>query len=297
MIIKRFKCGACNCNSPKSSHYILDHEYCLKNLTLYQECDDCGSLSQSPMPSDKKLQKFYPKSYHSFSGNGILTRIRLWMRFIRIRDYLNKDDNLLDYGCGDGNFIYFAAKRLPSNKFFGYEISSNNKIIKKKNVIIIKGNTKFLFKNLPKFKVITMNHTIEHLPKPKEIIKKLYRKLDYAGFIEGQTPATKSFEKFLFKGYWSGFHAPRHTVIFSVMGLKRIFLKIGFKNVFVQSGFNPASYAVSIGSITKKKTKILKRNGIKWLILVFIGGIFSFIDIFIKRPNIINFKAFKSIGL
>ena len=111
MIIKRFNCGACNCNSPKSSHYILDHEYCLKNITLYQECVDCGSLSQSPMPSEKKLQKFYPKSYHSFSGNGILTRIRLWMRFIRIKDYLNKDDNLLDYGCGDGNFILYVAKK------------------------------------------------------------------------------------------------------------------------------------------------------------------------------------------
>ena len=128
-----------------------------------------------------------------------VTRTRLWMRFIRIKDYLNKDDNLLDYGCGDGDFIFYAAKKLPSNKFFGYEISTNNKIIKKKNVIIIKGSTKFLFKNLPNFKVITMNHTIEHLPKPKDIIKKLYRKLDCAGFIEGQTPATKSFEKFLFK--------------------------------------------------------------------------------------------------
>ena len=291
---KPFKCGACSCNAPKSTHYVHDHEYCLKNITLYQECYDCESLSQSPMPSEKQLEKFYPKSYHSFSGNGILTRTRLWMRFIRIRDYLDMDDNLLDYGCGDGNFIYFAAKKLPSNKFFGYEISANNEIIKNKNVLIIKGDIKFLFNNLPNFKIITMNHTIEHLPKPIQIIKKLFRKLDCSGFIEGQTPATKSFEKFLFKSYWSGFHAPRHTVIFSVLGLKQIFLKVGFKNVIVQSGFNPASYAVSIGSITKKKNKILKRNGIKWLILVFLGGIFSFIDIFIKRPNIINFKASKS---
>ncbi len=294
MRIKSFYCGACSCKFSKSSHYVFDHEYCIKNMTLYKECYDCESLSQSPMPSEKQLQKFYPKSYHSFSGNGILTRTRLWMRFVRIRDHLEKDDSLLDYGCGDGNFIYFAAKKLPYNKFFGYEISTNNEIIKNRNVIIIKGDAKYLFKNLPNFKIITMNHTIEHLPKPQEIIKKLFGKLNDTGFIEGQTPATKSFEKFIFKNYWSGFHSPRHTVIFSALGLKKIFLKIGFRNVFVQSGFNPASYAVSIGSITKKKHKILKRNGIKWLILVFIGGIFSFIDIFIKRPNIVNFKAYKS---
>ena len=99
---------------------------------MYQECVDCGSLSQSPMPSEKNFKNFIQNHIIVFQVMGFLTRIRLWMRFIRIRDYLNKDDNLLDYGCGDGNFIFFAAKKLPSNKFFGYEISTNNKIIKKK---------------------------------------------------------------------------------------------------------------------------------------------------------------------
>ena len=291
--IENFSCYACKDDSSNKFYKILDHEYCIDKETVYFECSSCGTISQHPMPTEKQLSDFYPDSYHSFSGNGLLTKIRLWMRYSRIGKYLKENDNFLDYGCGNGDFLYYVSKKHPQCKFFGYEISEKSEIIKSENVLIIKGSINLLLEKLPICKIITMNHTIEHIPQPDLIIKKLFEKLDNLGFIDGQTPSTQSVEKFLFKNYWSGFHAPRHTVIFSIKGITQIFLNVGFKEIVIKSAFNPASYAVSIGSVIKKNKNLLKREGLRWFALICIGSFLSFIDILFKKPNIINFKAVK----
>ena len=82
-------------------------------------------------------------------------------------------------------------------------------------------------------KIITMNHTIEHLVDPEKVIKKLKNKVRTDGIIDGQTPVTDSFEKKLFKKYWSGFHSPRHTVIFSKDGLKNLSLRLEWKKLLL----------------------------------------------------------------
>ena len=293
MLIEKFSCYACNNDTSNKFYKVLDHEYCIDKKTIYYECSSCKTISQNPMPTEKQLSDFYPDSYHSFSGNGLLTKMRNWFRYSRIGKDLKKKDNFLDYGCGNGDFLYYAAKKNPHCKFFGYEISENNEIIQAENVLIIKGSINVLFEKLPLCKIITMNHTIEHIPQPDLVIKRLFEKLDTDGFIDGQTPSTQSIEKFLFKNYWSGFHAPRHTVIFSIKGIKQLFLNVGFKKISIKSGFNPASYAVSIGSAIKKNKHPLQREGLRWVALICAGGFLSFIDISLKKPNIINFKAIK----
>ena len=293
MPIEKFSCYACNNDVSNRFYKILDHEYCIDKESTYYECFSCSTISQYPMPTEKQLSDFYPNSYHSFSGNGLLTKIRLWMRYSRIKKYLKENDNFLDYGCGNGDFLYYLSKKYPNCKFFGYEISEKDEIIQSENVLIIKGSINLLLEKLPLCKIITMNHTIEHIPQPDLIIKKLFEKLDAPGFIDGQTPSTQSVEKFLFKSHWSGFHAPRHTVIFSIKGIKQIFLNIGFKKIVIKSAFNPASYAVSIGSVIKKSEHLLKREGLRWFALICVGSFLSCIDIMLKKPNIINFKATK----
>ena len=43
--------------------------------------------------------------------------------------------------------------------------------------------------------------------------------LTAAHCMEGQTPAAGSLEQRVFGSFWSGYHAPRHTVVFSASGL------------------------------------------------------------------------------
>ena len=80
------------------------------------------------MPTEKQLSDFYPDSYHSFSGNGLLTKIRLWMRYSRIGKYLKENDNFLDYGCGNGDFLYYVSKKHPQCKFIVSKMSTVSKL-------------------------------------------------------------------------------------------------------------------------------------------------------------------------
>ena len=60
-----------------------------------------------------------------------------------------------------------------------------------------------------------MNHVIEHLPDPFTTLSRLVARLEPGGWLEGQTPAAQSLEHHVFGQYSSGYHAPRHTVVFS----------------------------------------------------------------------------------
>ena len=139
MLIEKFYCYACSNDTSNKFYKVLDHEYCIDKETTYYECSSCKTISQNPMPTEKQLGDFYPDSYHSFSGNGLLTKMRLWMRYSRIKKDLKEKDNFLDYGCGNGDFLYYAAKKNPHCKFYGYEISDSDEIIQSENVLIIKG--------------------------------------------------------------------------------------------------------------------------------------------------------------
>ena len=118
--------------------------------------------------------------------------------------------------------MYWASKKFPGRRFFGYEISDKREIIKSNDgaVTIVKGDIQDFWGLLPQCRLITINHAIEHLPSPEKTVGALFERLMDGGIIEGQTPAADSLERKLFKNGWSGYHAPRHTVIFSRDGLR-----------------------------------------------------------------------------
>lgn len=242
------------------------------------------------------LASFYPKDYHSYASGGFLTRIRLDMRIRRVEALLGKDDSVLDFGCGKGAFLYRAAEKLPGRRFFGYEISDKREVFISSDgaITIVRGDVRDLWDLLPQCRLITINHTIEHLPSPEETVNQLFEKLMDGGLIEGQTPAADSLEHRVFKTRWSGFHAPRHTVIFSRNGLRSLLSRVGFSNVEITPAFNPAGLAVSIGSAFHGPgAGVVIRQGYYWLLLLGLGTVLAPVDLLSGASGIIDFRASK----
>ncbi len=239
-------CPACRQGTPENPREVVDREYGISFRASYWECDSCGTLYQIPMPSLDVLAGFYPAKYHAYNSDGLLTRIRLDMRIRRVADHLQADECFLDFGCGNGAFLYRAAEKLPGHRFFGYEISDRREISTTDDglVTIVKGDLQDLWDVLPPCRLITINHAIEHLPEPETTVRSLYEKLTSGGILEGQTPVADSLERRVFGRRWSGYHAPRHTVIFSRAGLKEMLTRLGFENVEITGAFNPAALAV-----------------------------------------------------
>ena len=98
---------------------------------------------------------------------------------------LNK--KVLDFGCGNGNFLKQITKF--TKKIYGVEINNSH---------LVKLNNKFkIFEKLEdvpeKLDYITLFHVLEHLPNQIEILKKIKNKLKTSGKLILEIPQANDF--------------------------------------------------------------------------------------------------------
>lgn len=295
------RCRACHSEQISDRIAIPDFEYCTSADARYGLCQACGSFTQSPMPTGAELSSYYPARYHSFLPPSRLSRSRQKLRIDRLRKLAHGESfrqSVLDFGCGQGLFLTTLAEAFPEGRFFGYEIADENVQEQRLDgrLTIFRGDPEFFWEHVPSLDIVTMNHVVEHLPEPLAVLRQISSKLRPGGVLEGQTPNSNSFERKIFGTRWSGFHAPRHTVIFSRTGLDTALRNAGFDRVEITSGFNPAGWAVSLASVLQdsRHPTGVKRDGLAWLALVVASILPSFIESRTQQSGIIDFQATKS---
>lgn len=252
------------------------------------------------MPDGARLSSFYPADYHSMGRRGWLAKLRSDLRIRRLMSQLAGGGPILDHGCGDGSFLDRAAERMPGRMLYGYEISDRSSVTERCDgrVTIIRGSDEDLFRVLPECRLITMNHVIEHLPDPLQTLSELRRRLLPGGVLEGQTPAAGSLEHRVFGARWSGYHAPRHTVVFSPAGLTSLLARAGLEHVEVGGAFNPAGIAVSLASMLQPANASgrIARKGPLWLFWLGLSAALAPLDLLSGAPGIINFRTQKGLS-
>lgn len=292
---KQCVCPACDERFAGTAKAIPDHEYALEHAGLYVECPACQTLFQEPMPGGAELASFYPADYHSVTHGGMLQRVRDGLRAQRLKKLAKAPGAILDFGCGDGSFLVHAAEEMPGRELWGFEIGERCETLRPANgrVTIVKGELKDLLERLPGCAVITMNHVIEHLPDPQAAVSALAARLVPGGVLEGQTPAADSLEHRVFGEKWSGYHSPRHTVVFSRAGLQRVLEKSGLNGAKISGAFNPAGVAVSLGSLKDEGAGRIRRSGWQWLALLAGASALAPADLLSGKPGIVDFLATK----
>jgi len=275
---------------------VPDHEHGLRYLATFECCSNCRTLFQRPMPTPKQLASFYQDEYHSMRDDGVLIAMRHQMRIRRLKRLLGADaGTVLDYGCGNGSFMRRAAEAIPEAEFVGYEIADQTEVTHPaSHVTVVKGALQDLLGVLPPCRVIIMNHVIEHLPDPFAVLSLLAPRLQEGGYFDGQTPNAASLEHRIFGRYWSGFHGPRHTVVFSIRGLRRLLERAGFRVNHIRGAFNPAGYAVSLASLPHGHAPgLIPRHGPKWLLCVAAATVVLPFDVLSGAAGIVDFNAVK----
>lgn len=290
-------CPACEGPRTSAPVHVPDHEYAIPYVAAFVTCGECGSLFQSPMPDPAELSGFYPHDYHSMTGQGPVSRLRNDLRLRRILALTGPGGPggpMLDYGCGNGDFLLRAARRWPGSELWGFEIAPEPAVraLAGGAVTIVNGDLGDLMEHLPPCRLITMNHVIEHLPDPFQVVSALRSRLAPGGLFEGQTPAADSWEHRVFGRRWSGYHAPRHTVVFTRAGLSRLLDRAGFVDVHVRGAFNPAGLAVTLGSLAHgAQGGRVRRGGPGWLALLCVATLLAPIDVASRAPAIVDFVA------
>jgi 2-polyprenyl-3-methyl-5-hydroxy-6-metoxy-1,4-benzoquinol methylase len=140
----------------------------------------------------------------------------------------NQVGKLLDVGCGNGQFL--NNMRNLGWEVYGTEIDSKAvETAQNEYNLNVKVGTLNQAHFLDEFfDVITLNHVIEHIYDPVELIRECQRITRPGGKIVLTTPNIKSLGHLLFLRNWRGLEVPRHLLLFSPSSIQKCLEQAGF---------------------------------------------------------------------
>ena len=210
----------CYCGSGEFARIeILEQMLGFREPFTYAVCQHCGhAYLLTPPPS---LAKYYPQGdYYSFKATK-RKGVRSFFSSDAMKAFkhlsLGKRTYILDYGCGNGQFV----KELHSNGFTGatgYDPFLPNDSFENGAPLLRRELNAPAYREY--YDVITMNHALEHVPNPLSEIKMIADLLKPGGFLIIRVPVKDSYAYEKYGVHWAQWDAPRHFHLFTRMSLR-----------------------------------------------------------------------------
>lgn len=193
-------------------------------------------LETFPQPKGEELASYYESSdyiSHTDAKKSIIDKVYQIVKKYALNNKLNlinsfktSEKNLLDIGCGTGDFLV-TCKNKGWN-VVGVEPNNNAKDLAESK--INKQASSSIFSNLnelnsKQFDVITLWHVLEHVPNLEDYILQLKLLLKPNGVLVVAVPNFKSYDAQHYKEYWAAFDVPRHLWHFSKYSIQKLFSK------------------------------------------------------------------------
>ena len=270
-------CPVCDASTSKAVHYSRrDDNLNFPDTWHMHKCKFCRSIYLNPRPDDKSLPLAYQNYYtHASQEDETLLGEKFIQRLIG--DYLQERFNfrtekplfggrylfkimpplkmqldvygrhipksmchqntkLLDFGCGSGSFLLRAQA-------MGIDVTGLEPdpaavaVMKTKGLNVIQGDLQTLQSQAVIYDYITLNHVIEHVKSPKELLAGIHEILAPGGYIWLGLPNPNAFGISIFKKGWKGFHPPFHLIIPSQIVLSEWLKNAGFESItFIKRG-------------------------------------------------------------
>lgn len=203
---------------------------------LYNE--ELEILETYPQPSLEKLPEYYQsENYisHTDAKRNLFEKVyhfvkslSLKRKLILIDSFSLENKNLLDVGCGTGDFLQVAKKN-------GWKVSGIEPNEQARRIANQKsGNSVFDVEQLLKFEfqsfdVITLWHVLEHLPNLEQQLSILYNLLKPNGTLVIAVPNYKSYDANYYKEFWAAYDVPRHLWHFSQVSISNLVSKVNMR--------------------------------------------------------------------
>ncbi|PTM06013.1 MAG: methyltransferase [Bacteroidetes bacterium] len=216
---------------------VKDHSVSGEEFQL-MENETYGFLETTPQPKEEMLSEYYKtedyishtdtkrnlfeKAYHLVRSLSLKRKLKL------INSLGFEKKNLLDIGCGTGDFLKTA-------KHDGWTVSGIEPNENARQIANTKtDNEVYDVEQLLKFKkqsfdVITLWHVLEHLPKLDEQLSILKNLLKEKGTLIIAVPNHKSFDATHYNKFWAAYDAPRHLWHFNQISISKLFASINMK--------------------------------------------------------------------
>ena len=227
------------CNSKNNIPFINCKDFTVsQKVFVIVECKDCGFKFTNPRPSENEIGSYYQSEdyiSHSNTKKGVINllyqtvrKYTLKQKINLINSLVNSKGNLLDVGCGTGEFLQACQENgwetlgiEPGESARSYGINTYYLNIKEEPVLEKLGANSF--------EIITLWHVLEHVPKLNERITELKKLIKPNGSIIIAVPNCTSLDAEMYREYWAAYDVPRHLYHFTPITIEKLFAKHGLK--------------------------------------------------------------------
>ncbi|MDO8845977.1 class I SAM-dependent methyltransferase [Methylicorpusculum sp.] len=256
-------CGICNTEDYHPIYVGYEMMFGTREEFEYFQCTSCGCLQIRHIPND--LGRFYPPNYYSLSISRDKKRSKLFDYLIKQRfrnalfnqGYkLNKiiskfiempylcvdqvllvttilkqaeikdfDAKFLDIGCGSWSTWLESLRIMGFHNLYGADpfiksdLNEHGIIIYKKEISDIEG----------KFDLITMHHSLEHIPNQRNALISASNLLAPDGVILVRIPIVSSYVWEQYGTNWVEMDAPRHLYLHSRESIELLGKQVGLE--------------------------------------------------------------------
>jgi SAM-dependent methyltransferase len=147
----------------------------------------------------------------------------------RISNCTSNSINVLDYGCGNGQWLASSSKTFEKSKLYAVDFdkeSTTRRLSWLNQAINVISPSEFGLLQ-EKFHLINFGHSLEHLVDPVATMQVASNLLADNGVISIACPVSNSISFRLFRSFWFALDAPRHFSIPSIVALHNALEGVG----------------------------------------------------------------------
>ena len=260
---QKVACCACGGSRAKQTLSVPEQYFGWSEKFLYDQCEHCGTMSLREVPQE--LGIYYGADYYSMKqaerakGSSLVRRLRairsdyclnrkrVWSRVLgptfvkftgraeviqRYGNWMRAADVssasiVADVGCGQGHYLW-GLYHEGFSRVYGFDpfLDASVQIgsqgyITNTSIEELPGDIDFML----------MNHSLEHVAKPLELLAACLRRLATDGHLLVRMPIADNPLFDIYGVHWVGLDAPRHVHIFSESGALALLERCGFKVV------------------------------------------------------------------
>ena len=162
-------------------------------------------------------EKYIPHKEKKGFLYSFVQKIMFRYKLKNLKNHINKNKTVLDYGSGDGRFAEYLnqlniktmtydplVNKLDDSNPISYQTTENQ------------------------VDTVMMWHVLEHIPNLDSSIKAISNSIKNKGSLVIAVPNIDSFDSKLYKEYWAGLDVPRHLYHFNHESLINFIEKQGF---------------------------------------------------------------------